>query len=130
MIPTSLHNLMCAVDLLYENEKGERMRHDKVGNPKRLVRNLCKKLQIHAVASTDNEYEVFALISSIFEHFCEVPSIHPFSALIEQYDRSREFLEGFLDDSSFFYLDIFWIRMRNGLERLEIDMFPEAFSIF
>lgn len=121
---------MCAVDLLYENEKGERMWHDKVGNPKRLVRNLCKKLKIYAIASPDNEYEVLALISSIFEHLCEVSGTHSFSTFIEQYDCSREFLKGFLDDGCLFDLDIFWIRVRNRFQWFEIDVFPEAFSIF
>lgn len=62
VISASLHDLMCTVYLLYEDEEGEGVWHDEVGDTESLVWYLCEELEIDAIASTDDEYYIFRVI--------------------------------------------------------------------
>ena len=59
MISTSLHDLMGAIDLLYEHEEGKRVGHDEVRYAECLVRDVCEELEIDSVAPTDDEGDIF-----------------------------------------------------------------------
>jgi hypothetical protein len=107
---------MSTIDLLDKDEECEGMWHDKVGNPKCFVWNIGKNLEIDPITPSNDEYEIFTLISTIFDHISKVTSTHPFSTFIEEYDRSIKFYEGFLNEKSFLNFYIFWIRMGNRLE--------------
>ncbi|MFZ2255706.1 MAG: hypothetical protein WAW59_02860 [Patescibacteria group bacterium] len=59
VIPASLHNLVGAIDLLYEHEESKRVRHDEVRYTECLVRDICEELEIDSVAPTDDEGDIF-----------------------------------------------------------------------
>ena len=129
VISTSLHDLMCAIYLLDEYEEGEGVGHDEVRYTECPMRNIRKKLKVYSIAPTYNEYEVLALIATIFEHISEFACTHALTTLIEEYDCSREFRERFLDIEGLLDLDILRIGMRYGFYGLEVYGFPEALSV-
>ena len=75
------------------------------------MRNTIKYFQIETIASPDDEYDIFASILRIFEHFREFARLRPFSSFIEEDDLSFHLFEYFYDEECLFYSDIFWIGM-------------------
>ena len=75
------------------------------------MRNLRKYFQIETIASPDDEYDIFAPILRIFEHFREFARLHPFSSFIEEDDLSFHLFEHFHHEECLFHSDIFGIGM-------------------
>jgi hypothetical protein len=59
VISASLHDLMCAVNLLDEHEESKGVWHDEVRYLECLVGYIREELQIHSVAPTDDEGDIF-----------------------------------------------------------------------
>ena len=119
MIPASLDNLMGAVDLLHEHEEGERVWHDEVRDLDRLVRDIREELQIHTVAPTDDEGDIFTLVLRALDRLDECRCRETCSSLIEEYDLSLRLREDLHDHEGLLHLDILRIGMRDGLETLD-----------
>lgn len=119
MISTSLDDLMGAVELLHEHQEGERVRHDEVRYFYRLVRDICEELQIHTIASTDDEGDIFTLIFRALDRLDECGCRETHSSLIQEYDLSLRLREGLHDHESFLHLDILTVGMRDRFEALD-----------
>ena len=119
MIPASLDNLMGPVDLFHEHEEGERVWHDEVRDLDRLVRDIREELQIHTVAPTDDEGDIFALVLRALDRLDERRCRETHSSLIEEDDLSLHLREGPHDHKGLLHVDILRIGMRDGLETLD-----------
>lgn len=130
MIPASLDNLMGAVDLLHEHEEGEGVWHDEVRDPDRLVRDIREELQIHTIAPTDDEGDIFALVLRALDRLDECRCREARSSLIQEYDLTLHFHEILHDHESLLDLDILAVGMGDGLEALDSGEFLYTLLVF
>jgi hypothetical protein len=130
MIPASLDNLMSAIDLLHEHEEGERVWHDEVRDPDRLVWDISEELQIHTITPADDEGDIFTLVLRVLDRLDECRCRETHSSLIEKDDLSLRLREDLHDHDSFSDLDILTIGMRDGLETLDSGEFLYTLLVF
>ncbi len=88
VISRSLDDLVGTVYLFDQDEECERVRYDKISELHEPWFHLLHEFQIDTIAPTDDEYEIFRSISSMFDQFDEFPGIQSLSTLITEDDRS------------------------------------------
>ena len=130
MIPRTLHDLVSTIDLFHQDKKSKWVWDDEVRNLHRSMRNLRKYFQIETIASSGDEYYIFAPILRIFEHFREFARLHPFSSFIEEEDPSFHLFKSFYDRESLFHSDIFGIGMWDGFYTFYMSKFLYTFFVF
>ena len=130
MVSASFDDFKSSVNLLYEHEIGESVGHNETRELEEPYRARSPQyIYIYAVAPADDEYEVLALISPLFEYLYEGNSVHRLTSLITEDDGSFEFCD-FLDQLlCFFTLDIVDFCMFHGADGMYGDIFSETLLI-
>ena len=130
MVSASFDDLETSIYLFYEDQEGESMGHDEPRELEEPYRARSPQyIDIYTIAPSDDEYEILALISPLFEYLCEVNSVHRLPPFITEDDGSFEFCD-FLDQLlCFFTLDIVDFCMFHGSDGMYGDIFSETLLI-
>ncbi len=130
MVSASFDDLETPIYLLYEDQVGESVGHDKFRELEELYSpRSTQYIDVDTIAPTDDEYEILALIATLAECICECDSIHRITPLITEDGTSLEFAY-FLDQLlCFFSLDIGDFCMFDGLDGMDFDIFGKSLPI-